>query len=330
MSQRSPRVDTEIGDKFNPESRKIPDRQKKLDAWLHNPQLQTITLDSKHPWQRTIDLAKFTISPSLEPTRCNSCTMTDPCSKWRRFSWQQHRGHNHAMRINRTRRTHPAKHEYEPKWKIPSKKSTGHNHRRRKESAMRMCICLLLMLFSAHFHAACGRRGIRAGRHIRLRRVLRFRRESFQARKPMEAAWRRFSQSNKWGSPKTRKPASWSQRRQSHPAMCFGRTEPMPLCSSLPSRPSWPPKPWWGVLFLLEHDHGHWKIADHVRFIAAGKYAEITAGLDAFSGAHGHIGDEDMLPVVTIKESQGGRGYSYNLSGSYTFASAKIKQLELK
>lgn len=85
-----------------------------------------------------------------------------------------------------------------------------------------------------------------------------------------------------------------------------------------------------GVLFLLVHDNGRWKIADHVRFIATGKYAGITAGLDASSDTHGHIGDENMLPVVTIKESQGGRGYSYNLSGSYTFAGGKFKRLELK
>jgi hypothetical protein len=85
-----------------------------------------------------------------------------------------------------------------------------------------------------------------------------------------------------------------------------------------------------GVLFLLVHDHGHWKIADHVRFIATGKYADVSAELTAGVGTGYQLGSEDMNPVITIKESQGGRGYSYQLSGSYTFASGKFKRLELE
>ena len=85
-----------------------------------------------------------------------------------------------------------------------------------------------------------------------------------------------------------------------------------------------------GVLFLLVHSHGRWKIADHVRFVATGKYADVSAKLDASSDTHQHLGDVNMLPVITIKESQGGRGYSYDLSASYTTAAGKLKRLDLE
>ena len=84
-----------------------------------------------------------------------------------------------------------------------------------------------------------------------------------------------------------------------------------------------------GVLFFLARDHGHWKIADQVRFVATGKYAEVSAELTAGVGSGYQLGSENMNPVITVKESQGGR-VTHDLSGSYTFAGRKLKRLELK
>jgi len=85
-----------------------------------------------------------------------------------------------------------------------------------------------------------------------------------------------------------------------------------------------------GVLFLLKHTNDSWRIADHQRFAATGKEAEVSAELTAGAGSGSHLGSEGMKPVVTVKESQGGRGYAYQISASYTLEASKLKRLDLK
>ena len=82
-----------------------------------------------------------------------------------------------------------------------------------------------------------------------------------------------------------------------------------------------------GVLFLLIQRHGHWQIGDLMRFTATGKYAEVSAQVtgsaDTGSKVHG-------LPIVTIKESHGGRGHSYQLSATYTIALSRLQRMKLE
>ncbi|MHA3772538.1 hypothetical protein ACXR0O_13465 [Verrucomicrobiota bacterium sgz303538] len=85
-----------------------------------------------------------------------------------------------------------------------------------------------------------------------------------------------------------------------------------------------------GVLFLLTRAQDRWRIADHLRFTAIGKYAALSAELTADTGTGYRLGSEGMMPVVTVKESQGGRGYTYELSASYTFEETKLKRMELE
>ena len=85
-----------------------------------------------------------------------------------------------------------------------------------------------------------------------------------------------------------------------------------------------------GVLFLLKQMKAHWQIADTLRFTAAGKEANISAKLTAGTGTGYHLGSEGMFPVVTVAEWNGGRGYSNEISASYSFISSKLKRLELK
>jgi len=85
-----------------------------------------------------------------------------------------------------------------------------------------------------------------------------------------------------------------------------------------------------GVLFLLARRAGQWRIADLLRFAAAGKEAQVSAELTAGTGTGYRLGREGMAPVVTVKESHGGRGYAYQLYASYSFGDAQLKRLDLK
>jgi hypothetical protein len=85
-----------------------------------------------------------------------------------------------------------------------------------------------------------------------------------------------------------------------------------------------------GVLFLLVRQRDHWQIADLLRFTATGKEAEVSAEQTAFAGSGRELGSEGFAPVITVKESQGGRGYAYRTCASYTFARSKLKRLELQ
>ena len=80
-----------------------------------------------------------------------------------------------------------------------------------------------------------------------------------------------------------------------------------------------------GLLIYLERATTGWMIKDVCRFTAIGKYALIeaaTAGTD-------RNGIMSFPPLVTIKEFQGGRGYSYELSATYTIEAHKIVRREL-
>lgn len=82
-----------------------------------------------------------------------------------------------------------------------------------------------------------------------------------------------------------------------------------------------------GVLFLLSRGDRFWQIADLQRFTATGKYADVSAELTAGTGSGYQLGNEGMMPIVTVKESQGGRGYGYQISASYTFGGSKLKRM---
>jgi len=84
------------------------------------------------------------------------------------------------------------------------------------------------------------------------------------------------------------------------------------------------------VLFLLERTKNSWRIADSQRFTASGKDAEVSAELTAGTGGGYHLDSDHTKPVVTVKESHGGRGYAYQLSASYTFNASKLKPLKLE
>ncbi|HEY4285044.1 MAG TPA: hypothetical protein VGM62_18415, partial [Chthoniobacterales bacterium] len=84
------------------------------------------------------------------------------------------------------------------------------------------------------------------------------------------------------------------------------------------------------VLFLLSRSRHRWTISDLHRFTATGKYADVTCELTADVGIGYHLGEEGMRPIVTIKEFQGGRGYGYVLSASYTSAGKRFKRLDLE
>jgi hypothetical protein len=85
-----------------------------------------------------------------------------------------------------------------------------------------------------------------------------------------------------------------------------------------------------GVLFLLNRAKDSWSIVDILRFTATGKEAGVSAELTAGTGVGYVLGSEGMNPIVTVRESQGGRGYAYQLSASYTFNPSKLERLELK
>ena len=85
-----------------------------------------------------------------------------------------------------------------------------------------------------------------------------------------------------------------------------------------------------GVLFLLNHTGSGWCVADVRRFAAAGKEAGISAILTAGAGTGYSLGSEGMPPVVTVTESQGGRGYSRQTSASYLLGSFGLKRVEME
>lgn len=86
-----------------------------------------------------------------------------------------------------------------------------------------------------------------------------------------------------------------------------------------------------GVLFLIKRTGDSWQISDSKQFTATGKDAGISVQQTAVTGGGpDRVGEEGSPPVVTITETQGGRGYSYDLSGSYTIEAGKLERLDLR
>lgn len=81
-----------------------------------------------------------------------------------------------------------------------------------------------------------------------------------------------------------------------------------------------------GVLFLLRRLHDRCHLWDYRRFTASGKYAGVTAAITGMAGTGSGVRE---LPIVTITESQGGRGHSFQLSATYTVDGARLGQMEL-
>ena len=84
-----------------------------------------------------------------------------------------------------------------------------------------------------------------------------------------------------------------------------------------------------GVLFLVAREQNAWRIVDTQRFVALGKYAKVSADLTATTGSGYSLGADGLQPVITIKEFHGGRGYSYDLSASYTIKDQRITRHDL-
>jgi hypothetical protein len=83
-----------------------------------------------------------------------------------------------------------------------------------------------------------------------------------------------------------------------------------------------------GVLFLLESNAGQWRIIDQRVFHASGKYAEVDCKLSSQAGTGYEISADTV--VVIVSEGQGGRGLSYDLSGSYRIVRNKLLSVELE
>jgi hypothetical protein len=82
-----------------------------------------------------------------------------------------------------------------------------------------------------------------------------------------------------------------------------------------------------GVMFLLHRIQGCWQNVDHRHFTAVGKYADVTAKVSNFGYSDK---PPDGPPLVTITESQGGRGYSYELSATYTIKGNRLERMDLE
>jgi hypothetical protein len=80
----------------------------------------------------------------------------------------------------------------------------------------------------------------------------------------------------------------------------------------------------------LIHQRDGWRIADLLRFTATGKDSGLSAKLTAFAGSGRQLGSEGFDPVVTVNESQGGRGYAYETCASYKFTGSKLKRFDLE
>ena len=66
-----------------------------------------------------------------------------------------------------------------------------------------------------------------------------------------------------------------------------------------------------------------------IRFLATGKWAKISAELTAFAGGGSDLDPQDTPPVIMVRVSQGGRGYPYESSASYSVHDgSKLKRLD--
>lgn len=72
-----------------------------------------------------------------------------------------------------------------------------------------------------------------------------------------------------------------------------------------------------GVMFLLSQSKGEWRICALRRFEATGKNAQIDCDLTSAAGSGYSLGEERLDAVLTVRRTDGGRGYSYSASRSY-------------
>lgn len=85
-----------------------------------------------------------------------------------------------------------------------------------------------------------------------------------------------------------------------------------------------------GVLFSLSSENGmkKWRILDTKRFDALGKYADVSAKRTS-AVDHGYDQDFSNL-VISVKVSEGGRGESSSVSGSFRLVSyGRFSQISL-
>jgi hypothetical protein len=86
-----------------------------------------------------------------------------------------------------------------------------------------------------------------------------------------------------------------------------------------------------GVLFVIKRTGDSWRISDTRQFTATGKGSRISAEQTAETGGGpDRLGEEGLPPVITVTEGQGGRGYFYTQSASYTLKASKLERLDLK
>jgi len=79
-----------------------------------------------------------------------------------------------------------------------------------------------------------------------------------------------------------------------------------------------------GVLFLIERLQKQWNISDYRRFYAFGKYAGINAEITGWGAG------KEIMPIVTVNESEGGRGESDHISATYKIDGSRIKVMEME
>ena len=75
-----------------------------------------------------------------------------------------------------------------------------------------------------------------------------------------------------------------------------------------------------GVLFLLAHQRGHWRIAALYVLRQSEKMRGLRK-LTAFAGIGRTLRSDGFAPVVTVN---GSLGYAYDSYASYTFAGSKL------
>ena len=85
-----------------------------------------------------------------------------------------------------------------------------------------------------------------------------------------------------------------------------------------------------GVLFLLVHQRDDWRIDDLIRFAAMGKDSGLSAKPTASAAIAHQLGSDDFDPVIMVNKHQGGRGYAYEICGSYEIAGSKLKRFDLE
>jgi len=83
-----------------------------------------------------------------------------------------------------------------------------------------------------------------------------------------------------------------------------------------------------GVLFLLHSYDKKWRIVDEKKFTAAGRFASVDGKLTAGADSDRALDPEGV--VITVTESHGGAGLSYQLSSSFRISGASLVRADLE